>query len=294
MTHSTPGWERDKLISIVVEAGRYAHSRQETLETDQISLKSDQTLVTAIDTAVEAMVSTALLDLRPGSHVIGEETVRTKSEEYLTRALAGECWVIDPIDGTAPFASGFDTWGVSVGYMVNGVILEGVVYLPSSGLLFVSDQGGVWHATIGDQPTEEVTVTPLQRRTPRHSRGIISISQDLACHGHFNASKMVQSVGSCVYSAAQYLYGRYAGIITNVKLWDIAAGVALLRHAGHTILLGNSEEVRQDTTHSSFLLSPQTDPNRRWGMHQHIFIAPSATDCQRLIDTTTYPMRRIK
>lgn len=289
MTHKTPGWERDALISIVVKAGRYARDRQETLETDQISLKSDRTLVTAIDTAVETMVSKELIDLRPGSYVIGEETVRTKSEEYISSALTGECWVIDPVDGTAPFASGFDTWGVSVGYMVNGVILEGVVYLPSSGLLCISDRGTVWYAMVGERPAEEVTVTPLQRRTPRYTQGIISISQDLACRGCLKAPQMVQSVGSCVYSTAQYLYGRYAGIITNVKLWDIAAGVALLRHAGHTILMGNAEEVRQDTTHSSFLLSPQSNPNRRWGMHQHIFIAPSVADCQRLIDATTYP-----
>lgn len=279
------GWDRDRLASIVVEAGRYAHKQQNALTAAALSRKSDDTLVTEIDIAVEKQVSAALLRLNPDSYIMGEETIKTQSEEYLQRALGGECWVIDPIDGTVPYAFGFDTWGVSVGYMVDSVICEGAIYLPASRLLLISD-GDTVYSAIGDT-ADQMHLEPLQRPAPRHPRGIISVSQDLACYGTIRASHAIQSIGSCVYSSAQYLCGKYAGVITNVKLWDIAAAIALFDKAGHSILLHSGETVHGDTTKSSFRLAPQTDPHSRWSIRSHIFIAPNNEECQTLISSVT-------
>lgn len=275
-----------KLASVLVEAGCYAHKQQDKLTTADISLKSDNTLVTEIDVAVEEQISTALLRLNPESYIIGEETVRTQDEEYLQRALRGECWVIDPIDGTVPYTFGFDTWGVSVGYMVNSVICEGAVYLPASKLLLISDGDTVYSAT-GDT-VEQMHFEPLQRPAARYARGIISISQDLACYGTVHAPHSVQSIGSCVYSSAQYLCGKYAAMTTIVKLWDVAAVIALFEKMGHSVLLQGGEPVRCDTTASSFRLTPQADPHDRWAIRSHVFIAPSVKECQMLIECVEY------
>lgn len=56
-------------------------------------------LVTAVDTAVERQVRTAIAEQLPGHHVVGEEEGG--------QAVAGEpCWYLDPVDGTTNLASG--------------------------------------------------------------------------------------------------------------------------------------------------------------------------------------------
>lgn len=279
------GWNRKALVGIALSAGAYARAHQHTLTTEAMSLKSDQTLVTKIDTEVERQIKAALLAIAPASHIIGEESIKEQSEEYIESALRGECWIIDPIDGTVPFAFGFDTWGVSIGYMVGGVITDGVIYLPASGLLIISDGDRVY---CGVGTTEEtINLEPLERRPSFDAHGIISISQDIACLGVVRTSHSVHSIGSCVYSVARYLRGAYRGVVTNVKLWDIAAGIPLLQKAGHTMLLQNGEAVRGDTTYASFLTTAQPNQHRRWAIRSHMFIAPQSTDCQALINATT-------
>ena len=217
--------------------------------------------------------------------MIGEESIKDKDEAYIDGALRGDCWVIDPIDGTVPFAFGFDTWGISIGYMVNGRIVDGAIYLPASRLLIISD-GDAVYCGFGTH-ADKIDMAPLERRAVYSQRGIVSISQDLACRGTVSIPNPVQSVGSCVYSAGYYLYGSYANVITNVKLWDIAGSIALMEKAGHTVLLTDGSEVRGATTLSSFLVAPQDNPHRRWAMTGHIFIGLTRVDCQGLIDITT-------
>lgn len=75
--------------------------RAEGLEGEQKTSLTD--VVTAADHAAEELVEGALRRLRPEDGILGEEGAEAPSS-------SGRTWVIDPVDGTYNFLSGFATW----------------------------------------------------------------------------------------------------------------------------------------------------------------------------------------
>jgi myo-inositol-1(or 4)-monophosphatase len=106
---------------------------------DGVSTKSTPTdVVTASDTAVEALVRDRIAQLRPGDAVVGEEHGGTATGP-------GVAWVVDPIDGTVNFLYGLPWYAVSVAAVRDGVSLAGAVVEPAS--------GRVWSAALGHGST---------------------------------------------------------------------------------------------------------------------------------------------
>ena len=124
-------WKWKEVCDLALDCARFAvsHRRRTGIGYD---LKSDGSLVTAVDARNEKFLKENLQNLDEGSYFIGEETVLSCGADYIANALANRCWVVDPIDGTAPFAHGFSTWGVSIGYMQKGRLTDGAVVLPDT------------------------------------------------------------------------------------------------------------------------------------------------------------------
>ena len=289
-------WNREMLLPYLMNAGGAARQYQEEAK---ISMKSDKTLVTNLDIAVEGYLKEALAHIDPEAYFIGEESIKEQDEQYIQAAFKKRCWIVDPIDGTAPFTYGFDTWAISIGYMIEGRLVQGALYAPCQNALIISEGDTVYvsedAAPIVDGTDESemsimspMSLLPLETQRSRYKpHGVISISQDIARYGKLDTTHSVQSIGSCVYSVVQYLMGRYSSVITHVKLWDIAGAIPLLKKMGHTILLADGSAVKNRTT--AFLVQSQQNPNKRWGMPSHIFIDKNRARCQHLIDATTYP-----
>lgn len=64
------------------------------------------------------------------------------SEELSTATEGKLRWVIDPIDGTLPYRTGIEEWGVSIGIHDEGGIVCGVVYLPVYDRVYHATRGG--------------------------------------------------------------------------------------------------------------------------------------------------------
>ncbi|WP_308120950.1 inositol monophosphatase family protein [Paractinoplanes bogorensis] len=96
-------------------------------------LKSDGSIVTAADRAVEAAIREVLAEVRPSDAVLGEEQGQTGS--------AGRRWIIDPIDGTALFVAGDNRWLILIALEEDGEVTTAVAAHPA--------QGSVWWATKG-------------------------------------------------------------------------------------------------------------------------------------------------
>ncbi|MFD0784346.1 inositol monophosphatase family protein [Micromonospora azadirachtae] len=75
------------------------------LDDSDVAEKAPGDIVTVADRRAEEMISAALRRLRPGSVVVGEEAVA--EDRGLLRYLrdGGDVWIVDPIDGTANFAT---------------------------------------------------------------------------------------------------------------------------------------------------------------------------------------------
>lgn len=88
-------------------------------------LKRDRTLVTALDRAIEAHLRARIEDAYPAHGIYGEEggAVRLDAEHV---------WVLDPIDGTAPFIADVPVFGTLIALLRRGVPVLGVMDFPAT------------------------------------------------------------------------------------------------------------------------------------------------------------------
>jgi myo-inositol-1(or 4)-monophosphatase len=223
-------WNCDTMTGLMAESGRRALA----MAGGAWEFKSDQTLVTAADRAVEALFAAAFDRPEEGSYLIGEETVATRGEAYLARAWRETAWIVDPIDGTAPYAHGLPTWGVSVAMAKAGELHEGALFVPSTGDLYLTDGGKALHARASGPPEAwQFRLRELARRPLAvDAGGMISITQNMAKRGRLNLPNPVQALCSCVYSTAGLLDGSYLAYVGNLALWDLAGSLPLLAALG--------------------------------------------------------------
>ncbi|HEV7708292.1 MAG TPA: inositol monophosphatase [Asanoa sp.] len=97
-------------------------------------LKSDGSVVTEADRAVEAAIREVLADARPDDAVLGEEEGQS--------GRGSRRWIVDPIDGTALFVAGDDRWLVLVALEEAGEIVVGVAAVPAQGEVWWAQRGG--------------------------------------------------------------------------------------------------------------------------------------------------------
>lgn len=121
----------EKVIQAAEEAGRLMLS-----ETDFTVEKktTKENYVTSSDRKVEDMLRRRLPEILPGSGIMGEERGTTSGDsEYL--------WVVDPIDGTANYARGFNASVCSIGLVHDGQVVLGAIRNPYTGETFWAEKG---------------------------------------------------------------------------------------------------------------------------------------------------------
>src|SRR5690242_14638520 len=86
----------------------------------EIETKGPQDFVTAVDKAVELLIRNRLREAFPDHAILGEEF-------GLDREGARVVWVLDPIDGTSNFMRDRPSWCVSIGAIIDGKPVLGVI-----------------------------------------------------------------------------------------------------------------------------------------------------------------------
>lgn len=88
-----------------------------------VEIKSDASYVTSTDKAVEAVLREMIVDEYPDHGILGEEFESTGLDAEFV-------WVLDPIDGTAPFIAGIPVFGSLIGLAWKGAPYLGVIEHP--------------------------------------------------------------------------------------------------------------------------------------------------------------------
>ncbi len=101
--------------------------------------KADGSIVTEADLAMQQALTSALAERYPGVAMLGEEL----SEEAQVEVINGseEFWCLDPVDGTTNFHATVPLFSVSLGLIIQGKIILGIVYDPSRDEFFRRHQG---------------------------------------------------------------------------------------------------------------------------------------------------------
>lgn len=121
-----------ELGRIGLEAGEIARTVREDMTRE---LKSDGSIVTDADRAVEVFLRKELPQLVPGTTVWGEEF--GMDEE----GPSGR-WAVDPIDGTSNFAFGSPLWGVCISLVRGSELLIAAGNLPDLGENYLAERNG--------------------------------------------------------------------------------------------------------------------------------------------------------
>ena len=203
-------------------------------------LKHDGSLVTKIDPANEAFLREKLTD--GGEFFFGEESLDAKGKadeevhrlkEYVEAAFKGRTWVVDPIDGTAPFAHHLPLWGISIGYMDGGILRDGAIALPDLGQCFLTKGDDVMMATNIAAPVEQWQWQTLPQPTDSWNPGrMITLGQRFTRNNLVPFKNPVLTPGSAVHSLSCLLTGNAIAYIGHVKLWDIAGVLPMLCRLG--------------------------------------------------------------
>ena len=218
------------MIRAVRKAGRGLVKDFREVENLQVSTKGAGDFVSRADIAAEQTLKDELMGARPTYGWLGEETGETPGQDPTRR------WIVDPLDGTTNFLHGLPHWSISVALEHKGEVIAGVVYDPAKDELFWAEKGV--GAFLNDRRMrvsgrrvmiECIFATGIP--FGGLSASLPAALQDLArlmpaCAG-------VRRWGSAALDLAYVAAGRYDGYWERrLNMWDIAAGLILVREAG--------------------------------------------------------------
>lgn len=192
--------------------------------------KKGNDFATEVDLAIERQVVAALTD-RTGIEVHGEEFGGADVDSPLV-------WVLDPIDGTFNYAAGSPMAAILLGLVRDGEPVAGLTWVPFTGERFTAVVGkpllsnGVEQAPLKPAKLSESIVgvgtfnVDSRGRVPGRYRLAAIESLSRKC----SRMRMHGATGiDLAYTATGILGG---AISFSGKVWDHAAGVALVRAAG--------------------------------------------------------------
>lgn len=113
--------------------------RYQNLASEEIIEKAADDLVTIADREAEEALQVSLAALYPNVAIVGEEAAH--ADPSVLDALSGDCWIIDPIDGTHNFAHGQAPFGILLARASSGECLSGWIYDCLSGRFCAAHRG---------------------------------------------------------------------------------------------------------------------------------------------------------
>ena len=215
----------EELIDTFIKAGKTA--KEISQRGVKITIKSDNSPVTDGDIAVDQILQEKIKKLTPLIPIISEETIKLSASKK-----SKTFWLIDPIDGTRDYIKKKDEYTLNAALIVDLKPAIGVVYAPAKNRLFFS---------YGKKQAYEINngIKKLLNCNKNHSNGIIGLENSgntpeevLNIYKNYNVSKKIKMSSSlkfCVLASGEAdIYAAKARAFE----WDIAAGHAVLVHAG--------------------------------------------------------------
>lgn len=220
------------------EVAGWLVERSGTLE---VTEKPDGTPVTDADTYVDDQLRARLAAAFPTHGVLSEERGTVAPDTEWT-------WVIDPVDGTSNYTNGLPYWCVSVALLWRGEPVLGVIDAPALGRRYSALVGqGAWLRTRWisldgqhQQPAEHrLSVrAPVDWRDPTHGHVPVMLTTGTAKRARGAGLALNPRVmGSTALDIALVAEGvAAASVAVEPKVWDVAAGVLLVREAGGAVV----------------------------------------------------------
>ncbi|MFB3917623.1 MAG: inositol monophosphatase [Terriglobales bacterium] len=191
-------------------------------------------ITSEVDTLSEREIMRVLHEAYPESALWSEEAGFEGPRE------AGVAWIIDPIDGTVNYVNGFPFCAVSIACVVEGEVFAGVVHNPFTGEYFYTQRGlGAWvnesRIRVSRTPSlpEALLSCAFSSRTNPHR------DREYLAFGRLNdLSRGCLRTGSAAMNLAYTASGKFSATWgRKLKIWDVAAGLLLVKEAGGCVTM---------------------------------------------------------
>ena len=184
------------------------------VENLQVKKKGPKDFVTKTDKRVEKILIEELKKSKKNYSFISEETgIINNSDE-------NNIWIIDPIDGTTNFLHGIPHFAISIALKSNNEITSGLIFDPIKNEMFYAEKnsGSFFN----------------NRRIRVSKKDNLQDCLFATNHEGANHSKLnIRYTGCAALDLAYVANGRFDGYFHNkINIWDIAAGVLIVREAG--------------------------------------------------------------
>ena len=216
-------------------------------------IKSDNTPVSNGDLEVNKLISNKISEITPDLPIISEESSENKDNLNLK-----DFWLIDPIDGTYDYINNLEEFTINAGLIINNKPVAGLINAPAKKRMFYSyEKGSAFEfsngkiinlSNITSKKSESLKFISYSKKVKPE---IQKIYDDLGVKENI---KMKSSLKFCVVATREY-----DGYVAEPRAyeWDIAAGHAILEHAGGTVTDFDGNEIfygKKDLKNPSLIL----------------------------------------
>ncbi len=227
----------ENLIDTFLRAGQISLDLRKKGLTKKI--KEDNTPVSNGDIEVNKIISKKITELTPNLPIISEETSDNKNKNDLKNF-----WLIDPIDGTHDYINNLDEFTINAGLIIDRKPAAGLIHAPAKNRMFYSYGENLSFELIN----EKAINLDCSKNFEKDQIKFVSYSKNIKpeiekIYKELNVKKFVRMKSSlkfCVIAA-----GEYDGYVAEPRAceWDIAAGHAILKHAGGSITDFDKNEI---------------------------------------------------
>lgn len=192
-----------------------------------VDSKGKNDFATEIDRLAEKEIISIIKAAYPEHSILAEESGEHAGNDFV--------WIIDPLDGTTNFIHGFPQYAVSIALKYKDRIEIGVVYDPQRDELFTAKRGG--GAMLNNRRLRVTGLTSMKGaligtgfpfKVPHHLDAYLNMFRAITID-----SAGIRRAGSAALDLAYLAAGRLDAFWEiELKEWDMAAGILLVKEAG--------------------------------------------------------------
>ncbi len=222
------------MLNAVIELAKKAGVKILEFYTEdmEITSKKDESPLTKADIAAHHIIVDGLKELTPEIPIISEES---GVPDYSVRKKWSKFWIVDPLDGTKEFIKRNGEFTVNIALIDNGEPVLGVVYTPTTKLLYFAEKEKGSFKQVDDNPIEQIYSDKADKSKPlklieSRSHGSKEL-EDYLQNEKLNIIERVKSGSSLkiclVAEGSADFYPRFAPTME----WDVAAGDCVYRNS---------------------------------------------------------------
>ena len=217
------------MVQAATKAGRSLARDFGEVQNLQVSLKGPGDYVSQADRKAEDIIFAELSRARPGYAFLMEERGAVAGEDDQHR------WIVDPLDGTTNFLHGIPLFAISIALERDGELVAGLIYNPASNETFTAERGkGAFlndrriRVAVRTELADCVIVTGIPHRGKPDKEIFLNEMRAV-----MSSSAGIRRTGAAALDLAWVAAGRFDGFWErNLRPWDLAAGIVILREAG--------------------------------------------------------------